>query len=100
MELFLSLWQYIGEGFGLFLVVACAALVIYLLIRRFHSRRVNFAIGTMLAGAALAVFIPNGIPTQLEIPLSLPAGEYAVELSITAPDREPLVARRALHVLP
>ena len=71
MELFLSLWQYIGEGFGLFLVVACAALVIYLLIRRFHSRRVNFAIGTMLAGAALAVFIPNGIPTQLEIPLSL-----------------------------
>ena len=71
MELFLSLWQYIGEGFGLFLVVACAATVIYLLIRRFHSRRVNFAIGAMLTGAALAVFIPNGIPTQLEIPMSL-----------------------------
>jgi nitrite reductase (NO-forming) len=71
VELFLSLWQYIGESFGLVLVIACAAVLIYLLIHRFHSRRVNVAIGTMLAGAALAVFIPNGIPTQLEIPMSL-----------------------------
>ncbi|HSL45906.1 MAG TPA: copper-containing nitrite reductase [Anaerolineales bacterium] len=71
MELFLSLWQYIGEGFGLFLVFACAAVVIFLMIRRFHSRRVNAAIGAMLAGAALAVFIPNGVPNQLAIPLSL-----------------------------
>jgi len=71
VELFLSLWQYIGEGFGLFLVVACAAIVFYLVIRRFHSRKVNAVIGAMLTGAAIAVFIPNGIPTQLEIPLSL-----------------------------
>ena len=69
MELFLSLWQYIGESLGLFLVIACAAVLIYLMIHRFHSRRVNLAISTMLAGAALAVFIPNGIPTQLEIPM-------------------------------
>jgi nitrite reductase (NO-forming) len=71
VKLFLSLWQYIGEGFGIFLVVACAAIVIYRMIRRFHSRRVNAAIGVMLTGAALAVFIPNGIPDQLAIPLSL-----------------------------
>ena len=71
MELFLSLWQYIGEGVGRFLVIACAAVVLYLAIRRFHSRRVNFAISAMLTGAALAVFIPNGIPDQLAIPMSL-----------------------------
>lgn len=71
MELFLSLWQYIGESVGLFLVVACAAILIYLAIRRFHSRRVNFAVGAMLTGAALAVFIPNGLPDQLAIPMSL-----------------------------
>ncbi|MDQ2692300.1 MAG: copper-containing nitrite reductase [Chloroflexota bacterium] len=71
MELFLSLWQYIGEGFGLFLVFACVLTVLFVLIRRFHSRRVNLIIGTMFAGAALAVFIPNGLPSQLAYPLSL-----------------------------
>ena len=71
MELFLSLWQYIGEGFGIFLVFACAAIVLFLAIRRFHSRKVNAVIGAMLTGAAFAVFIPNGIPSQLAIPLSL-----------------------------
>ena len=39
MELFLSLWQYIGEGFGLFLVFACAAIVIFLLIRMINSMK-------------------------------------------------------------
>ena len=71
MELFLSLWQYLGEGFGVFLVVACAAILFFLAIRRFHSRHVNAMIGTMLAGAVIAVIIPNGIPSQLAIPLSL-----------------------------
>jgi hypothetical protein len=41
VEPFLSLWKYIGDGFGLFLVFACAAIVLYLVIRRFHSRTVN-----------------------------------------------------------
>jgi nitrite reductase (NO-forming) len=71
VELFLSLWQYIGEGFGLFLVFACAATILFLVIRRFHSRKVNAVIGAMLIGAAIAVFIPNGIPDQLAIPLSM-----------------------------
>ena len=71
MELFLYLWQYIGEGFGLFLVIACVLTILFLLIRRFHSRRVNLIIGTMFAGAALAVFIPNGLPSRLAYPLSL-----------------------------
>jgi FtsP/CotA-like multicopper oxidase with cupredoxin domain len=71
MELFLSLWQYIGEGFGLFLAIGCAAIILFLAIRRFHSRRVNAAIGAIFVGAALAIFIPNGIPSQLAIPLSL-----------------------------
>jgi nitrite reductase (NO-forming) len=71
MELFLSLWQYLGEGFGVFLVVACAAILLFLAIRRFHSRRVNTAIGVMLIGGALAIVIPHGIPSELAIPLSL-----------------------------
>ena len=72
MELFLSLWQYIGEGFGIFLVFACAAIVLFLAIRRFHSRKVNAVIGAMLTGAAFAVFIPNGIPSQMATPHSEP----------------------------
>ena len=49
MELFLSLWQYLGEGFGVFLFVACAAILLFLAIRRFHSRRVNTASGVKTA---------------------------------------------------
>jgi nitrite reductase (NO-forming) len=71
VELFSALWQHIGEGFGLFVVVASAAIILYFVIRRFHSRRVNAVIGAMLTGAAIAVFIPNGLPEQLAIPLSL-----------------------------
>ena len=71
MDLFLSLWQYIGEGFGLFIVYAFAAIFLFLVIRRFHSRKINAAIGAIFVGGAIALFVPNGIPTQLTIPMSL-----------------------------
>ena len=71
MDLFLSLWRYIGEGFGLFIVYVFAAIFLFLVIRRFHSRRINAAIGAIFIGGAFAILIPNGIPSQLAIPLSL-----------------------------
>jgi nitrite reductase (NO-forming) len=71
VELFLSLWRYLGEGFGLSVIFAFTALLVFLLIRRFHSRKVNIAIGAILFGAAIVLIIAHGIPTQLAIPLSL-----------------------------
>ena len=69
MDLFLSLWRYIGEGFGLFIVYVFAAIFLFLVIRRFHSRKINAAIGAIFIGGAFVILIPNGIPSQLAIPL-------------------------------
>ena len=71
MELLSSLWRYIGEGFGLSIMFAFAAILIFLMIRRFHSRKINITIGAILLGATIVLIIAHGIPTQLAIPLSL-----------------------------
>jgi len=71
VELFISLWRYLGEGFGLSVIIAFTALLVFMTIRRFHSRRVNLAIGGIFLGAVIVLIIAHGIPDQLAIPLSL-----------------------------
>jgi hypothetical protein len=39
MGLLYLLWRYIDEGFGLFIVCAFAAIFLFPVIRRFHSRK-------------------------------------------------------------
>lgn len=71
MELFVSLWRYLGEGFGLSIIIALIAFLLFMTIRRFHSRRVNLAIGGIFSVATIVLIIAHGIPDQLAIPLSL-----------------------------
>jgi nitrite reductase (NO-forming) len=71
VELFVSLWRYLGEGFGLSIIIALIAFVLFMTIRRFHSRRINWAIGGIFSVATIVLIIAHGIPDQLAIPLSL-----------------------------
>ncbi len=71
MELISYLWQYIVEVFGLFLAYAFAAVFIFLVLRQFHSRNITLALAAIFIGASIAFYIPNGVPTAFEIPMSL-----------------------------
>jgi nitrite reductase (NO-forming) len=71
MEFISYLWQYIVEGFGLMIAYVFAAVFIFLVLRRFHSRNITIALAIMFIGVSVAFYIPNGIPTGLELPMSL-----------------------------
>lgn len=71
MDLFLSLWRYLGEGFGLSVIIIGVAILLFLAIRRFHSRKVNMTIGAIFFSAAGVLVLAHGIPSQIEIPLSM-----------------------------
>ena len=71
MELISFLWQYIVESFGLFIAYVFAAIFIFLVLRQFHSRKITVALVVIFIGVSIAFYIPNGIPKELSIPLSL-----------------------------
>jgi nitrite reductase (NO-forming) len=71
MELLTYLWQYIVEVFGLFISYAFAAIFIFLVLRRLHSKKITIALAAMFIGISIAFYLPNGIPTGLEVPMSL-----------------------------
>src|SRR5689334_9787443 len=71
MELLSYLWQYIVEVFGLFISYVFAAIFIFLVLRRLHSRNITIALVVIFIGVSIAFYIPNGIPTAVEIPMSL-----------------------------
>ena len=71
MELISFLWQYIVESFGLFIAYVFAAIFIFLVLRQFHSRKITVALVIIFIGVSIAFYIPNGIPKELTIPLSL-----------------------------
>jgi nitrite reductase (NO-forming) len=71
MELISYLWQYIVEVFGLFIAYVFAAIFIFLMLRRFHSRKITAALVAIFIGVSIAFYIPNGVPTELAYPLSL-----------------------------
>jgi nitrite reductase (NO-forming) len=71
MELISFLWQYIVESFGLFIAYVFAAIFIFLVLRQFHSRKITVALVVIFIGVSIAFYIPNGIPKELTIPLSL-----------------------------
>lgn len=71
MELISYLWQYIVEVFGLFIAYVFAAIFIFLMLRRFHSRKITAALVAIFIGVSIAFYIPNGAPTELAYPLSL-----------------------------
>jgi nitrite reductase (NO-forming) len=71
MELISYLWQYIVEVFGLFISYIFAAILIFLLLRRLHSRNITLALVAIFIGVSIAFYLPNGIPTAFEIPMFL-----------------------------
>jgi nitrite reductase (NO-forming) len=71
MEMFSYLWQYIVEVFGLAIAYVFAAIFIFLVLRRLHSRNITIALMVIFIGVSIAFYIPNGTPNSLAYPASL-----------------------------
>lgn len=69
MELFTYLWRYLVETFGLIIAYVFAAIFIFLVLRRFHSKKITAALMLMFIGVSIAFYIPNGVPKELAVPL-------------------------------
>jgi nitrite reductase (NO-forming) len=70
-EAFPYLWQYIVQTAGLFIAYFFAALFIYLVLRKLHSRKVTWAAIVVLIGVSLTFYVPNGLPHAFEYPFFL-----------------------------
>jgi nitrite reductase (NO-forming) len=71
MELLSYLWQYIVQTFGLIIAYGAAAVLLFLLLRRFHSWKITAALVAIFIGISIAFYLPNGLPNSLQYPLSL-----------------------------
>jgi nitrite reductase (NO-forming) len=71
MEIISYLWRYIVEVFGLFISYAFAAIFIFLVLRRLHSREITIALVAIFIGVSIAFYIPNGLPKDLAYPLAV-----------------------------
>lgn len=71
MELLFYLWQYIVQAIGLFVAYAFAAIFIYLILQRLHSRKLTTVLVVVFLGASLAFYVPNGMPHAFEYPFFL-----------------------------
>jgi nitrite reductase (NO-forming) len=71
MEIISYLWRYIVEVFGLFISYAFAAIFIFLVLRRLHSKQITIALVAIFIGVSIAFYIPNGLPKELAYPLSV-----------------------------
>lgn len=65
------LWQYLVQALGLFIAYAFAALFLYLVLRRLHSKKITAALLVIFLGASLAFYAPNGLPHAFEYPFLL-----------------------------
>lgn len=71
MELLPYLWQYIVQTFGLIIAYGAAAVLLFLLLRRLHSRKITVALVAIFIGISIAFYLPNGLPNGLQYPFSL-----------------------------
>ncbi len=65
------LWQYVVQALGLFIAYAFAALFLYLVLRRLHSRKITIALLVVFLGVSVAFYVPNGLPHAFEYPFFL-----------------------------
>jgi len=65
------LWQYIVQSIGLFVAYACAAVFIYLVLRRLHSTKITVALVAIFLGVSISFYVPNGIPHAFQYPFFL-----------------------------
>lgn len=71
MELLTYLWQYLVQTFGLLIAYFSAAVFIFLVLRKFHSRNITIALVAIFLGISIAFYAPNGLPKALEYPFNL-----------------------------
>lgn len=71
MELIGYLWQFLVEGFGLTISYVFAAIFIFLVLRRLHSRNITIVLVIIFIGVSIAFYLPNGLPKGIEFPMSL-----------------------------
>lgn len=68
----LSLLSYIFvQTLGLVIAFAAAAVLLYILLRKFNSRRVTLLLIAVFVGISIFFYIPNGLPRGLEYPAYL-----------------------------
>jgi nitrite reductase (NO-forming) len=70
-ELIGYLWQYLVQAIGLFVAYAFAALFLYLILRKLHSRMLTVVLLVVFLGASLSFYVPNGLPHAFEYPFFL-----------------------------
>lgn len=71
LDVITYLWQYIVQSIGLFIAYACAAVLIYLLLRRLHSIKITLVLVAVFLGASISFYVPNGIPHAFQYPFFL-----------------------------
>lgn len=62
---------YLVQVIGLFVAYAFAAVLIYLLLRRLHSRTITVALVAVFIGASLWFYVPHGMPNAFQYPFFL-----------------------------
>ncbi len=70
-EPFFYVWQYLVQGFGLFVAYVFAGILLYLLLRRLHSWKITVALLVMFLGVSVFFYVPNGLPRAFEYPFFL-----------------------------
>ena len=61
-------WHYTVQAIGLFVAYAFAAVFLYLVLRKLHSRSITLALVAVLIGASVVFYVPNGLPRAFEYP--------------------------------
>jgi nitrite reductase (NO-forming) len=69
--LFSYTWYFILQAFGLAVAFLFAAIFIYIVLRRLHSRWTTVALLAVFLGVSLFLYVPNGLPHGLQYPFSL-----------------------------
>lgn len=71
IEVISFLWQYLVQAIGIFIAYVFAALFLYLVLRKLHSRYVTVALVVVLLSVSIAFYVPNGLPHVFEYPFFL-----------------------------
>jgi nitrite reductase (NO-forming) len=63
----LSLISYVlVQTLGLFIAFAAAAVLLYMILRRFHSRAITLTLCAVFIGISIFFYVPNGLPSGFE----------------------------------
>lgn len=62
---------YLVQAIGLFVAYAFAAVLIYLLLRRLHSKVITVVLVVIFLGASIAFYVPHGMPNAFQYPFFL-----------------------------